>query len=135
MAAGLAVLMLLAAGLAQAAPRRGEILGRWTGASRCTSIAGNEGCHDEKVVYDFIESPGSADKVLLRAAKMVNGRPEPMGELEFAYDEAARWWASEFVAPRAHGLWTFVVTGRKLTGVLYLLPGREIARHVEATRE
>jgi hypothetical protein len=71
----------------------------------------------------------------LKAAKIIQGRPEPMYELDFKYESAERRWECEFVRPRAHGIWAYVVDGQRLTGTLYILPGREVARNVTAKRK
>lgn len=128
------VLMLLLPLVAYAQAPKAEILGRWDGTSICTKISGNERCHDETVVYRFIDLPSRPDAVELQAAKIVDGREEPMGELPFTFDVRERRWTSEFQSPRAHGLWSFSIEGNELAGVLYLLPDRTVARNVKTTR-
>jgi len=62
-----------------------ELLGHWRGESICVKADWNAACNDEVVFYDVV--PGEKpDRVLLRAYKIVNGRNEPMGDLEFAYE-------------------------------------------------
>jgi hypothetical protein len=124
--------VVLAAALT-AAPKS-EVLGRWQGTSICTRIPGNESCHDEKVIYDFMNVPGAPDSVRLNAAKIVNGRPEPMGELDFRFDPAHRRWACEFTSRRGRGVWVLWIRGAALTGKLYLLPDSTIARNVSARK-
>jgi hypothetical protein len=125
--------LLLTVGAGPKPPRKAEILGRWRGTSTCTRIPGNEFCHDEEVAYDFVAIPDS-EKVRLKAAKIVDGREEPMYELDFEYQAAEHRWACEFERPRAHGIWAYAVDGSRLTGTLYILPGNEVARHVAARR-
>jgi hypothetical protein len=126
---------LLTAGEAGAAVPKTEILGRWKGTSICTKIPGNEFCRDEVVVYEFVDVASEPDAVKLKAAKIVEGREEPMYEVEFRYEAGQRRWACEFVRPRAHGIWMYAVRGRELTGTLLLLPDRAVARNVAARRE
>ena len=65
-----------------------ELVGRWRGTSICTKADWNAACHDEEALYDFQEgvAPGH---VLSKGYKIVNGKPEYMGDLDFAYDETA----------------------------------------------
>jgi len=77
---------------------------------------------------------GGSEKVRLTAARMIEGKAEPMDELDFEYPPRERRWVCEFVRPRAHGLRTHEVAGRRLIGTLYLLPGNEVARNVVAHR-
>ena len=128
-------LTIAGAGVAGAQAPKQQILGRWDGTSICTRIPGNEACRDETVVYRFIDLPSRADAVELQAAKIVNSADEPMYELPFTFDERERQWTSEFRSPRAHGLWAYTIDGNGLTGVLYLLPDRTVARNVKATRQ
>jgi hypothetical protein len=115
------------------APKR-EILGTWQGTSICTHIPGNEACHDETVRYEFTDLPKRGDAVHLNALKLVAGRFESMGEMDFRYDRPRNRWASEFESRRGRGVWTFTVHDSALTGTLFRLPDSTIARNAAARR-
>ncbi len=50
-----------------------------------------------------------SEKVRLKAAKIIDGKEEPMYEVDFEYRTSERHWVCEFVRPRAHGLWIYAV--------------------------
>ena len=129
-----AVAVVLMAAVLAAAPKA-EILGRWSGTSICARIPGNEACHDETIVYEFVDVPGAADSVHLNASKIVKGRTELMGELDLRFDPAHRRWAGEFTSRRGRGAWVYWIRGAALTGKLYLLPDSTVARNVAARRK
>ena len=87
-----------------------ELVGRWTGRPICTKADWNAACHDESALYDFKEgvAPG---RVLSKGSKIVNGKPEYMGDLDFAYDETAKAWVAEFSGPRVQSRWISRCTG------------------------
>ena len=80
---------------AAAAHPTSELIGRWRGTSICTKADWNAACHDEEALYDFKEgvAPGH---VLSKGYKIVNGTPEFMGDLDFAWDPGAGAWVAEF---------------------------------------
>jgi len=133
--ATIALAALLAAREAGAAAPKAEILGRWKGTSTCAKIPGNEFCRDEVVVYEFVDVESEPDVVKLKAAKVIEGREEPMYGLDFRYEAGEHRWTCEFVRPRAHGVWIYTVRGGQLTGTLLLLPDRAVARNVTARRD
>jgi len=55
-----------------------SLLGDWTGESKC--VGGNPYCHDEIVVYHLTRSRKDSAKINLSADKIVNEKPEFMGE-------------------------------------------------------
>jgi len=75
-------------------------------------------------------------KLHLAADKMVNGKPELMGEFDFAYDAAKKTLTTEFKIPRTGGtgVWLFNVDGDKIDGTLTVLPENEIGRRVNVAR-
>ena len=125
-------------GEAQAPPRDpalDRILGEWRGNSVCVDLEKAPFCHDEVVIYDFTRGDGwHADRTHLKAYKVVDGRRELMGELDFDYDRAAGTWKCEFEAPRVHGRWSFQVEEDRLTGMLVELPSEAVLRKVSAPR-
>ena len=56
------------------------VAGDWTGTSLCTNLDLLPGCHDETVLYHF--TPRGENKVHLVADKIVDGKPESMGEFD-----------------------------------------------------
>src|SRR5690242_4105169 len=66
------------------ADNREKLIGDWTGESICQGY--HPACHDVKVVYHISKTPDKPDTVTLSADKIVDGKPELMGVLEFKYD-------------------------------------------------
>lgn len=111
-----------------------ELLGVWRGTSLCTDRVLAPACHDEQVVYTFVAAPAdSGATVRLAADKVVDGERQAMGEMDFVFRPATGRWESELRTARYHGLWSFEVAGRAITGELVDLPsgGRVRAIHVE----
>ena len=111
-----------------------ELLGTWKGTSTCTNRTAAPACHDEVVVYD-VSKGGRPGTVALRADKIVNGERVSMGDLTFAYDVSDGCWRADFESPRMTSRWCMTVDGDKLQGTARLLPGNDIVRRVQATRE
>ena len=111
-----------------------ELVGRWHGTSICTKADWNAACHDEEALYDFKEgvAPGH---VLCKGYRMVNGKPEYMGDLDFAYDETAKAWVAEFSGPRVQSRWIFEPHGDDLDGRFVLLPSMRVGRTIHVTRQ
>jgi len=111
-----------------------ELIGRWRGTSICTKADWNAACHDEEALYDFKEgvAPGH---VLSKGYKIVNGTPEYMGDLDFAWDPGAGAWVAEFAGPRIRSRWVFSVHGDTIDGRAVLLPAGRDARVVHVRRE
>ncbi|MGE5816278.1 MAG: hypothetical protein ACM36C_17460 [Acidobacteriota bacterium] len=116
------------------APQTPGIMGRWEGTSICTRIPENAACHDEVVVYDFRLSKDKPGAVTLDAKKIVNGKPEPMYELDFAFDETHHQWSAEFSNTRVHIRWSYTVEGDSMTGTCVLLPSETVVRNVNVKR-
>ena len=111
-----------------------ELVGRWRGTSICTKADWNAACHDEEALYDFQEgvAPGH---VLSKGYKIVNGKPEYMGDLDFAYDETAKAWVAEFAGPRVQSRWIFEVHGDELNGRAVFPPSMRVGRTIHVTRQ
>jgi hypothetical protein len=131
----LALTAALCAGttLAWAAAPTKEIVGIWRGTSTCVKSGEFPACNDESVEYDAREAAGAT--VHLVAYKFVGGEKQPMGEMDFAYDERLGAWTSEFRNARYHGLWTFTIRGDALTGTLVDVPSGHRVRDVAVRRE
>jgi len=113
-------------------PAPPSVLGTWKGESTC--VGNRPACKNEVAVYRFEAIPGKAGVVLQLADKIIEGKREPMGKLEFQYDEAKGELSCEFNTPRTHALWQFKVTGDAMEGTLILLPDRELVRRVKVKR-
>ncbi len=123
-----------AASAGTAVAQQGAILGNWRGTSTCVKDAANSACNDEQVIYHFTAMSGKPDSVALAAEKIVAGKPEPMFDLTLGRDAGEKAWSTEWSNARYHILWSFQASGDTLTGTLYMLPDRRVARNVRATR-
>ena len=126
-------LLVSALMLQSATPPSAQLLGTWRGSSTCTDRAAAPACNDEVVVYEFTKGvkPGT---VHWAADKVVNGKREPMGEMELAYDDTEKCWKAEFSSPRVKSIWRLSLEGNRMTGSARLLPGGETIRKIDARK-
>lgn len=129
--------VLLVATLSAAVPqdhKPSELMGTWRGTSTCTDRVAAPACRDEVVVYDFIPGakPGT---VTWKADKVVDGKRQPMGEMDVAYDAGEKCWIAEFKSATVHSVWCLVVDGTHLTGTGRLLPGKETIRKIQVRKD
>lgn len=111
-----------------------KLVGNWTGESIC--VGDNPSCHDEKVIYHISKAAsGEAGKFTIAADKIVNGKPELMGVLDFKYDEGKGTLVGEFQNARYHGVWEYTVKGNVMEGTLSLLPGKTIVRRAKLKKD
>jgi hypothetical protein len=122
-----------AASPAPSAPKS-DIVGVWKGSSICAKVEGNEFCHDETVVYNFIDVPDKPTTVALKAARVVDGTVEPMYELYFNWQPATGLWTCEFTRSRFNGVWAYAVHGDAMTGTATIVPSNKVVRNVTAKR-
>jgi hypothetical protein len=109
------------------------LVGNWTGESIC---AGNRpACHDEKVIFRITKLPDEHGKVTIFADKVIDGKPEPMWELEFTYDRDKHTLTNEFTRGNTHGLWEFSVKEDTMEGTLVILPDKTIGRRVKVKKD
>ena len=92
-----------------------QLIGDWSGDSLCQ--VKNSSCHDEKVVYHISKGSGP-DLLVVDADKIVNGKSENMGKLDFKYDAKAETMISE-----SYGHWVFNIQGNKMDGTLTINEG------------
>ena len=131
---GVALVLSAAVSQKAAPPSPAELIGTWRGTSTCSDRVAAPACQDETVVYDF--TPGKKPGTLRWAAdKIVNGKREPMGEMEVAYDAGEACWKAEFSSPRVKTVWRLVVEGKRMTGTARLLPGNETVRKLELRKD
>ncbi len=112
-----------------------SLYGDWTGESKC--VGSNPYCHDEIVVYHLKKSTADASKINLTADKIVNGKPEPMGEFDMTFDPEKMTLSAEFTIPRTggKGVWLFKVDGDKMDGTLTVFPENEVGRKISVSRK
>ena len=132
LAACILVLGLNAFGQRQTAD---SLFGDWTGESKC--VGNNPSCHDEIVVYHLTRSKKDAAKINLSADKIVNGKPEFMGEFDMTFDAEKMTLTDEFTIKRTggKGVWLFKIVGDKMGGTLTVFPENEVGRKVTVTRK
>lgn len=121
----------------QSAPNKTDdsgLFGDWSGESKC--VGSNQYCHDEVVVYHISQSKNDRKKVLISADKIVDGKPDWMGDFDCDYDREKQTLTSEFKIPRTGGtgVWSFKIDGDKMDGTLTVLPENEIGRRVKITK-
>ncbi|HKP13000.1 MAG TPA: hypothetical protein VJZ91_12845 [Blastocatellia bacterium] len=118
--------------LAQRGRVAAPVIGTWTGESIC--FGDRPACKNEVVVYRFEPTAAKPGTVTLFADKIIEGKREPMGKLDFQYDEAKGTLSCEFTKRQTHGLWQFQISGDTMEGTLVLLPARTLGRRVHVTR-
>jgi len=124
---------LLALGLGfPAAAQQTSLVGDWSGDSIC--FGNNPSCHDEKVVYHISVDPADAAKVKIAADKIVDGKPDWMGDVYLKYDPARQTLTGELHNARFRGVWEFAVKGNIIEGGLYILPDRAVGRKIRVQK-
>jgi hypothetical protein len=110
-----------------------DLVGNWTGESIC--VGDRPACHDEQVIYRITKAPDPAGKVTITADKIVNGKSELMGVLDFKYDSAKQTLVCDFTRGNTHGLWELTVSGNTMEGKLMVLPDKTLVRRVKVKKE
>jgi hypothetical protein len=110
-----------------------ELVGNWTGDSIC--VGNRPACHDEQVIYRIAKPPDSSGNVTITADKVVNGKPELMGVLEFKYDPEKRTLVCDLTRGNTHGLWELTVKGNTMEGTLMVLPDKTLVRRIKVKKE
>lgn len=119
----------------QGDPPVGEIVGTWRGSSLCVDREAAPACKDEQVVYEIAAYPGKPNTVTVKADKVVDGKREFMGALDFTHEAKSGSWTSEFENSRVHTLWRLTVTGETLRGTMVALPSRAVVRKMDLKKE
>jgi hypothetical protein len=86
-------------------------------------------------IYRIPKAPDRSGKVTITADKIVNGKPETMGVLEFIYDGEKGTLVCEFTHGNTHGLWEFKVKENTMEGTLVVLPEKTLARRVKLKKD
>lgn len=100
---------------------KAQILGLWKGVSTRAKVEGNEFCHDETVVYNFIDIKDQPTTVGLKAARIVDGTLRRAYDPYFTYRPDSGEWTSEFDRDTSRGGWTYLVSGDRMTEIAMLL--------------
>ena len=127
--AGMAVCICVARG--QTETGAAKLVGDWTGESICVGEVG--ACHDEAVVYHISLDASDPTKLKVAADKIVNGKPEWMGDIYLKYDAKNSTLTGDLPSAR-RGVWEFTVKQNIMWGTLSLLPEKKIVRQIRVTR-
>jgi len=131
------IYVFIAASCATAQKKSGidNLFGDWTGESQCAGS--NRNCHDEIVVYHLTPSTKDASKVNIAADKIVNGKPDPMGDFDCIFDAQKIILTAGFTIPRTggKGVWSFKINGDKMDGTLTIFPENEVGRNVHVSQK
>ena len=127
------ILLFLSMGFCVAESQTVSLAGDWTGESICSG--NNPNCHDEKVVYHISVDPADSTKVKIAADKIVDGKPEFMGDIFLKYDAAKQTLTGDLQSPRYRGVWEFAVKGNTIEGSLTILPDKTVVRRIRVTRK
>lgn len=109
-----------------------SLAGDWTGESIC--FGNNPSCHDEKVVYHISVDTSDSTKVKIGADKIVDGKPDFMGDIFLKYDAAKQTLTGDLQSPRYRSVWEFTVKGNTIEGGLYILPDRATGRKIRVQK-
>ncbi len=112
-----------------------RLLGDWSGESVCVNREKFPACKDEQVIYHIAAAEGKPDTVTVAADKLVNGKPEPMGTIDFVYDARKQTLTGEFKNSRVHIIMELAVKGDIIEGTLSTLPERTLARRVKVKKD
>lgn len=117
---------------ASAADKQTKLNGDWAGESIC--VGHRPACHDEKVVYHVKQHEDDPTIVTIAADKIIDGKPEEMGVLDFKYDSAKGTLFNEFTKGSTHAIWEFTVKGDTMEGTLKILPDKAVSRRIHVTK-
>ncbi|HEV7488318.1 MAG TPA: hypothetical protein VGQ65_21800 [Thermoanaerobaculia bacterium] len=104
------------------------LLGHWTGTSICTAV--RPACHDEIASY-YVKPGSSQDAVTVDACKVVDGKDESMGTIDFHVDFATHV-LSGFVGDNNPA--TFTWSGDTMTGTFKQHDG-QVIRNIRLTKQ
>jgi hypothetical protein len=127
-----AVVCLAFALNASAAGQQNSLAGDWIGESIC--FGNNPSCHDEKVVYHVSIDRSDPTKVKIGADKIVDGKPDFMGDIFLKYDAAKQTLTGALQNSRSQGVWEFTVKENIIEGGLYSLPDRAVGRKIRVQK-
>lgn len=131
----LCILLLSASGFAQKKASIDDLVGDWTGTSKC--VSGDPNCHDEIVVYHVTKSKKDPSKANISADKIVNGKPDNMGEFDLIFDADKMTLTADmpFARTGGHGIWLFKIDRERMDGTLTVFPGEVLFRRIHVERK
>ena len=106
------------------------LIGDWSGESICANKEKFPACHDEKVVYHITRVADKPNTVNLSADKIVDGKPDNMGNYDFVYDPKKQTLTSEYKTDRVDILMEFSLKDDVLDGTMTSLPDKTQARRM-----
>lgn len=105
-----------------------SLTGNWRGTSVCQ--VKNSPCHDEIVVY-HISKDGEGNSYKVDAAKIIDGKEDDMGTLNFSFDPKQK--ILFLIDTVAQVKWEFKVTGNEMHGTL--ISKGKLSRVVDLKKE
>jgi len=111
----------------QIKPEWKEVIGTWQGDSTCTVPASP--CHDEQALYRVKPDKNDPDKLQMEMFKVVNKRPEFMGDLSCQYAAEDKVLACTGNTPK-RDLWTFHLTDSGMEGTLTVGKEKSLYRKI-----
>ena len=112
-----------------------NLVGDWSGESICVNKEKFPACKDEVVVYHIKKVAGKSNTVNLSADKIVNGKPEFMGDFDFIYLANKHVLLTDFKNERVHLTIAFDVKGDVLEGGMFTFPEKIQARKIKVKKE
>ncbi|MBS1792120.1 MAG: hypothetical protein JST85_30720 [Acidobacteria bacterium] len=112
-----------------------QVVGVWKGESICVNKEKFPACNDEQVVYHIKKSAAASDQVTIAADKIVHGKAEEMGVLDFKYDSEKGSLVCEFSSNTRKSIFEFTVKADSMEGTLKALPDSTLIRRIKLNRE
>ena len=103
-----------------------RLTGNWKGESICQ--VKNSPCHDESVVYHITKGK-EANKFLVDADKIIDGKPVNMGALDFNYEKENNLLTCTF----RNGTFRLIIAGNKMEGTL-VTPDKILFRRISLVK-
>ena len=112
-----------------------RLVGDWKGESICVNKDKFPACKDEVVVYHVKKIAHKPNVVNLSADKIVDGKPEFMGDFDFVYPRPKYVLLTDFKNERVHLTIAFDVKGDVLEGGIFTFPEKIQARKIKVKKE
>jgi len=96
-------------------PQNEPVSGTWKGTSICQ--VKDSPCHDEIAIYHAAKG-ADGKSYHFQMNKMVNGKEEEMGPLDFTFDQAKQTLTGVTNSDRGKGIWVFKLNGKAMHGTL-----------------
>jgi len=112
---------------AQVKPEWKEVIGTWEGDSICTLP--DSPCHDEHALYRIKPDKDDPDKLTLEGFKVVDKKPQFMGDLACKYAAENKVLTCSGNTPK-RDIWTFQVGDATMDGTLTIGKEKTIYRKI-----